>query len=75
VLSHLETGDGLKNLSLLPICGTKFYRYDNRWEKLYSEDFTKEQKSKILDSLNKMIEQSAQKPEKVWGDLIEDRGS
>ena len=36
VLSHLETGDSLKNLSLLPTCGTKFYRYDNHWEKLYS---------------------------------------
>lgn len=75
VLSRLETGDVLKNLSLLPTCGTKFYRYEKHWEKLYSEDFTEEQKSKILDSLNKMIEQSGQKPKKVWGDLIEDRGS
>jgi phosphomannomutase len=75
VLSHLGTGDVLKQLSLLPTCGTKFYRYDNHWEKLYSEDFTEEQKTKILDSLSKMIEQSGQKPERVWGEVIQDRGS
>jgi HAD superfamily hydrolase (TIGR01484 family) len=75
VLSHLETVDGLKNLSLLPTCGTKFYKYDESWEKLYSEDFTEEQKTKILDSLKKMIEQSGEKPAKVWGDVIQDRGS
>jgi phosphomannomutase len=75
VLSHLISGDPLKNLSLLPTCGTKFYRYDKQWEKIYSEDFTGEEKSKIIDSLNKTIEQSGQKPEKVWGEIIQDRGS
>lgn len=75
VLSHLGTGDGLKNLSLLPTCGTKFYKYDNHWEKLYSEDFTGAEKKKIIDSLNRAIEQSGQKPEKVWGEVIQDRGS
>jgi phosphomannomutase len=75
VLSHLGTGDGLTHLSLLPTCGTKFYRYDTRWELVYSEDFSDEQKSKIIDALNKMIEQSGQKPGKVWGDVVQDRGS
>ena len=75
VLSHLIGDDRLKGLSLLPTCGTKFYRYDGQWEKLYSEDFTDEQRTKVIASLNQSIEQSGQKPEKVWGEVIQDRGS
>jgi phosphomannomutase len=42
---------------------------------VYAEDFTNEQKKKIIDSLNTAIDQSGLKAEKVWGDVIEDRGS
>ena len=75
VLSHLASDERLKNLSLLPTCGTQFYQYDKSWEKLYAEDFTSEQKEKIISSLKKAIEQSGLKAEKVWGEVIEDRGS
>jgi phosphomannomutase len=75
VLSHLVTDDRLKNLSLLPTCGTKFYKYENEWKKIYSEDFSDEQKAKIISSLKQVIEQSDPKPAKVWGEVIEDRGS
>ena len=75
VLSHLGEGEPLKNLSLLPTCGTQFYQYDKGWKKLYAEDFTSEQKVKITRALKKAIEQSGLKAEKVWGEVIEDRGS
>ena len=89
VLSHLPHDGPLKNLSLLPTCGTKFYRYaadvaqpprkivtsDGDWEKLYSEDFTAMEKEKIIASLNKSIVAAGCKVEKVWGEVIEDRGS
>jgi phosphomannomutase len=75
VLSHLTSDERLKHLSLLPTCGTQFYQYDTSWQKLYAEDFTGEQKEKIISSLKKAIEQSGLKPEKVWGEVIEDRGS
>ncbi len=75
VLSHLTSDQRLKNLSLLPTCGTQFYKYENGWDKLYAEDFTGEEKKKIISSLRQAIEQSGLKPEKVWGELIEDRGS
>ena len=65
----------MKNLSLLPTCGTQFYKYEEGWKKLYAEDFTGEQKKKIISSLKKAIEQSGLKAEKVWGEVIEDRGS
>ena len=75
VLSHLASDERLKNLSLLPTCGTQFYKYETGWEKIYAEDFTSEQKEKIISSLKKAIEQSGLKAEKVWGEVIEDRGS
>jgi phosphomannomutase len=75
VLSHLASDQRLKNLSLLPTCGTQFYKYENSWDKLYAEDFTSEQKKKIISSLKQAIEQSGLKAEKVWGEVIQDRGS
>ena len=69
------TTANLKNLSILPTCGTKFYKYEEDWKKVYSEDFTSEQKEKIISSLKKAIDQSGLKAEKVWGEVIEDRGS
>ena len=75
VLSHLASDKRLNNLSLLPTCGTQFYQYESEWTKIYAEDFTSEQKKKIISSLTTAIEQSRLKPEKVWGEVIEDRGS
>jgi len=75
LLSKLSHDEHLINLSLLPTCGTKFYRYTTDWEKIYSEDFTKIEKEKIDSSLKKAIEVTGFKMEKVWGEVIEDRGS
>jgi len=75
VLAHLSHDTRLRNLSLLPTCGTKFYRYESCWERLYSEDFTDAEKKKIIGSLKKAMESSGCKIEKVWGEVIEDRGS
>jgi len=75
VLAHLSQGEALRNLSLLPTCGTKFYHYDSAWRLLYSEDFTAVQKRKIVNSLQQATDLSERALEKVWGDVIEDRGS
>ncbi|MGZ3754568.1 MAG: HAD-IIB family hydrolase [Mucilaginibacter sp.] len=76
VLAKLGDIKQLKNLSILPTCGTKFYRYKKSgWVKIYSEDFTPEEKKSIIDSLNEAIGESHIKPEKTWGEQIEDRGS
>ncbi len=63
------------NLSLLPTCGTKFFQYNGDWKKLYSEDFTADEKEKIISSLKKAVEEAGFKVEKLWGEVIEDRGS
>jgi phosphomannomutase len=76
LLSNLPHDERLANLSLLPTCGTKFYRYDSAdWKKIYSEDFTTDQREKILSSLKKAIGVAGFKIEKLWGEQIEDRGS
>jgi phosphomannomutase len=76
LLSNLPHDERLTNLSLLPTCGTKFYRYDSAdWKEIYSEDFTTEEREKILSSLKKAIGVADFKVEKLWGEQIEDRGS
>ena len=75
VLSNLPHGERLNNLSLLPTCGTKFYRYDSGWKILYSEDFTVAEKAKIIRSLKQVMEASDFTVHQTWGEVIEDRGS
>jgi phosphomannomutase len=76
VLAKLGSSRRLKNLSILPTCGTKFYQYKKAdWVRLYAEDFSVDEKTKIIDSLNAAVEKSGIKPEKTWGAQIEDRGS
>jgi len=75
LLSNLPHDVHLKNLSLLPTCGTKFYKWDSGWKMLYSEGFTNKEKEKIINSLKKVIEIFNFKVEKTWGEVIEDRGS
>ena len=75
LLSNFPNDERLKNMSLLPTCGTKFFQYTGDWKKIYSEDFTAEEKEKIVNSLKKALEAAEYKVEKVWGEVIDDRGS
>ncbi len=75
VLAHLPADAALESLSLLPTCGTKFYRYSSDWIKIYSEDFTAEEKAKIEASLKKAVSESGEAPAQLWGEAIEDRDS
>ena len=75
LVSHLPRDERLINLSLLPTCGTKFYQYSGEWRKLYEEDFTADQRGKILDSFKKALASADFKIEKTWGEVIEDRRS
>ncbi len=75
LLSHLGTGRRLTRLSLLPVCGTKFYEYSTGWTLRYADDLTVEEKATIKAALQHVIESMDLAPKKVWGDVIEDRGS
>jgi phosphomannomutase len=75
VLAHLGQDERLRNLSILPTCGTRFYRYSDHWELLYAENFTSAEKARILDALQQTIAQAGLEPHRLWGEAIEDRGS
>jgi HAD superfamily hydrolase (TIGR01484 family) len=75
VLAFLPHDDRLKSLSMLPTCGTKFYRFDGDWKKLYSENFSAADAKKIIGALDRVVDRCGYRVEKHWGDLIEDRGS
>jgi HAD superfamily hydrolase (TIGR01484 family) len=75
ILPKLADDDRLDNLSLLPTCGTKFYQHKaGQWNLLYAEDFTPDEKAKVIGALNMALDKSGFRPAKAWGELIEDRG-
>jgi len=74
MLPALAPDAQLRNLSLLPTCGTKFYRYASGWERLYAEDLTAAEKEKIVGALRQASELAAGAVQETWGARIEDRG-
>jgi HAD superfamily hydrolase (TIGR01484 family) len=75
LLAKLPSDDNFANLFLLPTCGTQFYRYEGRWEKIYSEDLTADEQKTIAAALQKALDDSGIRVEKIWGDAIENRES
>lgn len=75
VLAHLPDDERLQRLSILPTCGTQFYEYNRGWNKRYSEDFSAEEKAKIIQALQAVVATLGYQPGQHWGDTIEDRGS
>jgi len=65
----------MSNLSLLPACGTKFYRYTSTWEPIYSENLTKVERDRIIEALKQTTASLGFESKNVWGEQIEDRGS
>jgi|SRR5579859_1416312 len=75
LLPNFSVDERLANLSLLPTCGTKFFRYEAGWQKIYSEDLNAAEKEKIVSAITNAVEVAGFKAERVWGEVIEDRGS
>ncbi|NML41982.1 HAD-IIB family hydrolase [Chitinophaga sp. G-6-1-13] len=75
VLRLLPPEARLTVLYILPTCGTQFYHYQQSWQLLYAENFTEEEKTKIIQSLQAAISEAGYAVEKTWGEQIEDRGS
>ncbi len=75
VLAHLPAAGDFANLSLLPTCGTRFYRYDGTWKLLYAEDLSAAQKKTIVDAMTAAVAQAGVTVPRTWGETIEDRES
>jgi HAD superfamily hydrolase (TIGR01484 family) len=76
LIANLPAGAPLENLSLLPTCGTQFYRHENgAWKLLYAENLNAEQKKKIIAALDAAMKDAGIHIERLWGEQIEDRES
>lgn len=79
LLSGLHASpSNLERLHLMPTCGTRYMKYDVAkavWETVYAEDFTESEKKKIIDTLNKVVDDLGYREKEVYGETIEDRGS
>jgi len=66
----------LERLHLMPTCGTQYYRFtDDVWTQVYAENFTEDEKAKIIAALSEGIDALGYRESKVYGEIIEDRGS
>lgn len=76
VASRLPERADLSKLWLMPTTGTKLYTHQSgAWKAVYAELFSEEERKKIIDAFNAALEATGQKPEKTWGERVEDRGS
>jgi HAD superfamily hydrolase (TIGR01484 family) len=74
LLARLVDDERLTKLFLLPVCGTQFYRHDRAWNRVYSEEFTPDEKERITAALDKAFDASGFRAARCWGKVIEDRG-
>ena len=74
LIHRLPADADLQHLSLLPTCGTKFYRHQAGWEKLYSEDFTAAERDRIISGLHAAVAAAGVPFATGNGETIEDRG-
>jgi hypothetical protein len=75
LLANLPDGAKLENLSLLPTCGTQFYRHTFDWERLYLDALGDAEKDRIVKSLHRSMLLLDCSTETIFGQQIEDRGS
>lgn len=68
--------DNLTNLFILPTSGARLYAWKGSWVEQYAEHLSPPEKDKIMTNLNVTLPAAGyQMPEKIYGQLIEDRGS
>lgn len=67
----------LADLFLFPTSGTRFYRYvDGKWVEVYADLMTESERQKIKSGFASAFEKTGYRhPEKVYGEVIEDRGT
>lgn len=68
--------DNLGSLYLLPTSGTRLYVWKGNWVEEYAENLSAAEKQKIMSAMDIALKTvKYEKPEKIFGSIIEDRGS
>jgi hypothetical protein len=66
----------LHNLFLFPTTATAFYRYHSGWSNVYALGLSKKEKEKINKTFKRVLKEvHYEHPKKIYGQVIEDRGS
>ena len=67
----------LRKLYLFPASGTVFYKYNNgSWSQVYAHEFSPDEKKKVFLAFERTFRELDYKhPDKIFGELIEDRGT
>lgn len=78
LLARLNAPEALlKNLFLFPTTSTAFYRYrNNSWWRVYYHEISVKDRRRIIKTIRETLEElNYKQPPKIYGDLIEDRGT
>jgi phosphomannomutase len=75
VVSRLPSWADLHRLFILPTTGTKLYRFDDGWQIVYADAFSKEERERVQAEIDRAIEDSGLHETKIWGERVEDRGT
>lgn len=75
LLNPLPKSAKFSNLSIFATDGTAYYRYSGEWKNVYTESLSGEEKKKIKNAFKEALEKVGYTPEKLYGELVEDRNS
>ncbi|PIR47307.1 HAD family hydrolase [Candidatus Uhrbacteria bacterium CG10_big_fil_rev_8_21_14_0_10_50_16] len=78
LLDQLTCGpEELKHMHLMPTSGSRYINYAHgEWTSVYALELDKEERSRIMDAFDKAFKEiNYQQPDKVYGEVIEDRGT
>jgi hypothetical protein len=75
VASRLPERADRSRLWLMPTTGTKLYTFKSDWAPVYAELFSDVERRGIIDAFAASLAATGFKPERTWGEQVEDRGS
>jgi HAD superfamily hydrolase (TIGR01484 family) len=76
VIGRLPADAVLSEFFIMPTTGAKLYRFqEGEWRQIYAENFSTEERDRILAALDRAVKTVGLDKEKQWGERIEDRGS
>jgi phosphomannomutase len=65
----------LARLHLMPTCGTQYYRFEGRWNQIYAQNLSDNEKARALAAVETTARQFGYWESNTWGPILEDRGS
>jgi HAD superfamily hydrolase (TIGR01484 family) len=75
IVSRLPAHADLTRLFIMPTTGTKLYRFDGVWRRIYADVFAPEEKAGIMAAFGTALAKTGLDKDKSWGERIEDRES